>query len=272
MIEKEINSGTLGIRTLQSWLQRIAKLGLILMLGASMSACAGLFGLGGASWKEEVPLHDGGILVVDRHYSLGGYPTLDARERQALDQTVTFTLPGSNRKVSWKTKYRQDLPEPNSLSPLLLDIVGGVPYLATSPAGCIAYNKWGRPNPPYILFKYTNEAWQQTPMKEFPSELVGANLMSRPASSLLKSYYTVEQVKGQMQGRNIAVEARTIFHEPIQSAGQGCPEMIRKGNGGWDGIGWFSEQPSREACLKYCERKEVSAQDCPCNRLFRGAK
>jgi hypothetical protein len=259
------------MRTHQLWLQRITKLGLVLIVAASMSACAGLFG-SSMKWKEEVQLHDGQVLVVERHYSLGGYSTLDARERQALDQTVTFTLPGANKRVFWETEYRQDLPEPNSLSPLLLDIVGGVAYLATSPAGCIAYNKWGRPNPPYVLFKYVNDAWQQIPMKEFPSELVGANLMSRPASSLLKSYYTVEAARAQRNDGNVATYATTIFHEPIRSAGEGCGELIRTGDGGWEGTLFFSNQPSKEACLKYCEQQEVSAKDCPCNRLFKEAK
>lgn len=212
------------MRTAHGMLKQVAKLATLLMLGASISACAGL---GGANWKEEVPLHDGGILVVERHYSLGGYQTLDARERQALDQILTFTLPKSNKKLSWKTEYRQDLPEPNSLSPLLLDIVGGVPYLATSPAGCIAYNKWGRPNPPYILFKYANDAWQQIPMKEFPADLVGTNLMSRPASSLLKSYYTAEAAKAMRQDGNVSEYAKTILREAVKTADSvvSCPDF-----------------------------------------------
>lgn len=260
----------IGMRKQSGMMKRIAKLTTLLLLGASMSACAGLFG-SSMKWKEEVQLHDGQVLVVERHYSLGGYSTLDARERQALDQTITFTSPKSNKRISWETEYRQDLPEPNSLTPLLLDILGGIPYLATSPAGCIAYNKWGRPNPPYVLFKYTNDSWQQIPMKEFPQELVGANLMSRPASSLLKSYYTVEAARAQRNDGNVATYAKTIFHEPIRSAGEGCGELIRV-NDGWEGTGFFSEQPSYEACLKYCERKEVPTKNCPCNRFFKGAK
>jgi len=257
-----------SMRTHHGMLQRVAKLGLLLMMGVSMTACAGLFGHS-KGWKEEVQLHDGRVLVVERHFNLDGYPTLDSRERALLDEIITFTLPESNKRISWKTEFRNDRPEPNSLGVLLLDVVNGVPYLATSPAGCIAYNKWGRPNPPYVLFKYSNDAWQQISMKEFPEQLVAANLMSTPDSRMLKSYYTIEQVKEQMQGRNIAVEAKTIFHEPIRSAGEGCGEMIRV-NDGWEGTGFFSGQPSYEACLKYCARKEVSAQNCPCNRFFKG--
>ena len=201
-------------------LTQLAKLGLLLMVGVSLSAEAGLLGHT-MGWKEEVVLRDGKVVVVDRFFNLGEYPTLDSHNRSPLDETLTFALPGSNKTISWKTEFRDELPEPNSLGPLLLDVVGGVPYIATSPAGCISYNKWGRPNPPYILFKYVNDEWKRIPLDEFPAELVQANLMSRPDSRILKSYYTVAQVKEQMSGRRIAAEASTIMREKLK--GEWCP-------------------------------------------------
>lgn len=209
-------------------LLRVLKtIGLILTLGVSMSAGAGLFGHS-KGWKEEVQLHDGRVLLIERSFNLGGYPTLDARERRLLDETITFTLPESSQKIVWKTDFDNAVPEPNSLSPLLLDIVGGVPFLATSPAGCIAYNKWGRPNPPYILFKYVNDAWQQIPLKEFPAELVQANLMNMPASSQLKPYYNVAAVKAKLADGNRSDYAKTILREalPKERINQMCMEMV----------------------------------------------
>jgi hypothetical protein len=247
----------------------ITKLLLLLMTGMTMNADAGLFDHA-KGWKEEVQLHDGRAIVVERHFNLGGYPSLDAHERALLDETITFTLPESNKKISWKTEFRNDLPELNSLSPLLLDVVGGVPYLATSPAGCIAYNKWGRPNPPYILFKYINNAWQRIALEEFPVGLVHANLMPTPASSLLKPYYTVAAAKAERESGNIAEYAKTILREELKG-GMGCAEMIRT-NAGWEGLGFFRLQSSYEACLKYCEQKGVSQQNCPCNKLFKGER
>jgi hypothetical protein len=216
-----------SMRTNTLWLKRIAGLGLILMMGMNMSACAGLFG-NTMSWKEEVVLHDGKIIVVERFYNLGGYPAIESHNRSPLDETLTFALPESNKKISWKTEFRNESPEPNSLGPLLLDVVGGVPYLATSPAGCISYNKWGRPNPPYVLFKYVNNGWKRISLEEFPPELIHANLMSTPDSRVLKSYYTVEQVKEQMRGRNVADTAKTILREalPKERINQMCEELI----------------------------------------------
>lgn len=203
-------------------LRKIAKLGLLLlMMVASMNADAGLFSRSKA-WKEETLLQDGKVLVVERHSNPADYLVPGSSEPPALDESLAFTLPGANQRITWKTEYRNDLPDPNSLTPLLLDIVGGIPYLATSPAGCISYNKWGRPNPPYILFKYENEKWERIPLAAFPSELTRANLMSRPSLDMLKPYYTVEQARGWAQGKNIAEYAKAILREPL--AKERCPQ------------------------------------------------
>jgi hypothetical protein len=197
---------------------------LILTLGANMNAEAGLFGIGGntMSWKEEVLLHDGQIIVAERFYNLGRYPTLDARERAAVDQTVTFSLPGTNQKIIWKTDFRDTEPEPNSLNLLLLDIVKGVPYIATYPAGCIAYAKWKRPNPPYVFFKYEGGQWKQISLAEFPAELNKTNvIVGRPPSELLKSFYKVADV--QERDYYLPSEYKTILREPLPSS-QLCPQ------------------------------------------------
>jgi hypothetical protein len=204
-------------------LQVLSTTGLILTLGMSMNAEAGFFGIGGntMSWKEEVLLHDGQIIVTERFYNLGRYPTLDSRERAAVDQTVTFSLPGTNQKITWKTDFRDSEPEPNSLNLLLLDIVKGVPYIATYPAGCIAYAKWKRPNPPYVFFKYEGGQWKQISLAEFPSELSKTNvIVGRPPSDLLQSFYKVAEV--QERDYYLPSEYKTILREPLPSS-QLCP-------------------------------------------------
>lgn len=202
---------------------------LLLSMMVSQCACAGLPGISHAMrWQEEVKLHDGRIIVVERFYNLGGYPAIESHNRSPLDETLTFTLPGSPKAIAWKTEFNDYSAELNSLGALLLDVVDGIPYLAASPAGCIAYNKWGRPNPPYILFKYANETWQRIPLEAFPPMLVQPNLMSTPDSRVLKPYYTLEQVKGEMQGRNIAPEARSILRQALskERLEQMCEERV----------------------------------------------
>jgi hypothetical protein len=206
---------------LNHWLLAIA-------VTANLMACTAMPGIGHTMrWKEEVRLHDGHVIVVDRFYNLGGYPAIESHNRSPLDETLTFALPGSGKEIVWKTEFN-NLPEPNGLGPLLLDVVDGIPYLATSPAGCIAYNKWGRPNPPYVLFKYVHGAWQRIPLEAFPAVLINSNLMSRPDSSVLQPYYALEQVEEQMQGRNIVLEARSILRQGLskERLEQMCEERL----------------------------------------------
>ncbi len=190
---------------------------LVLALGVSMSADAGLFGHT-MSWKEEVLLHDGSKIIAERHYKLGDYPAIESHNREALDETVTFNLPGTNKKIVWKNDFRDSVPEPNSLNLIRLDVVKGVPYIATYPPGCIAYNKWGRPNPPQILLKYENEQWQRITLAELPSELIGTRanvIVGRPDVRIAKSFYTVEGVNAENQDIGTP-EYKTILREAVK--------------------------------------------------------
>lgn len=212
-----------GMKNHQPWLKQITKLGFLLIVGVSMNAEAGLFGHT-MSWKEEVLLHDGSRIIAERHYNLGGYPAIESQERAALDVTVTFDLPGTNKKIIWKTDYDQAKLEPNSLNLIRLDVVKGVPYIATYPAGCIAYNKWGRPNPPQILFKYENEQWQRITLAELPPELINTHanvVVGKPAAKLLKPFYTVEGVNAENHGIDEG-PYKTILRDAYSGAGGGC--------------------------------------------------
>lgn len=197
-------------------LKRITKLGFILMMGASMSACSATM-----TWKEEVLLHDGGKLVVERSFNLGGYPETASRERRALDETVIFTNPKTNQSITWKTDFRNEVPDQNGLNLLVLDIVNGIPYIATYPAGCIAYNKWKRPNPPYVFFKYESNDWRRIPLEAFPAELTQTNvIVGKPPAELLKPFYTVEGVKERNQ--DLDVEYKSILRTPMKV--EWCPQ------------------------------------------------
>ncbi len=225
------------VRANQLWLKQITKLGLFLMMGVSMNADAGLFGHT-MSWKEEVLLHDGSKIIAERHYNLGGYPAIESQERAALDVTVTFNLPGTNKKTIWKTDYDQAKPEPNSLNLIRLDVVKGVPYIATYPAGCIAYNKWGRPNPPQILFKYENNQWKRITVAELPPELINTHanvIVGQPAAKLLKPFYTVEGVNAENHDIDEG-PYKTILREALPNVWKSCPEMVFY-KGAWVGPG-----------------------------------
>ena len=252
--------------------KRITKLGLLLMVVGSMSACAGLLGLGGDSWKEEVLLHDGSKLIVKRSQNYGGRHEI-GQSPPIREHTITFRLPGSSKTIIWTSEYGEELGRTN-FNLLAVHVLNGTPYIVTEPNLCLSYNKWGRPNPPYVFFKYDGKTWQRISLEELPVDFktinVSLTLGGRDVEAMVSLGLVPSENIRERNSRLTQTQFKTILREPIQSAAEGCPEMIRKGNGGWDGIGWFSEQPSKEACLKYCEQKEVSEQNCPCNRLFKG--
>ena len=129
----------------------------------------------GKSWKEEVLLHDGTTLTAKRSHSYGGYPEIVSTSRSLLKEECKFTIPGTNQDVTWKSDFGRE--QQDNLTLLALDIFNGTPYIVTNPAGCLAYNHWGRPNPPYVFFRYDGSAWQRIPLEELPKEMKAANVI-----------------------------------------------------------------------------------------------
>ena len=111
---------------------------------------------------------------------------------------------------------------------MLLDIVDGTPYLVVSPMGCLSYNKWGRPNPPYVVFKYQQREWMRIPLQELPNELTTPNVVvSSPDDVAKKNNWMVssDEVRKSNSGFK-QPEYRTILREPLANAGGKCIELI----------------------------------------------
>jgi len=159
-----MKSGT----TMKNWIVAIS----LMILGGGMSACA----MGDkTSWKEEVLLHDGKKIVVERSQTYGGRHEI-GQKPPVKEQKLTFTLPGSNRSITWKSEYSEDIGRAN-LNLLALHVLNGTPYIVAEPNLCLAYNKWGRPNPPYVFFRFDGKAWQRIPLSEFPVEFKNINVV-----------------------------------------------------------------------------------------------
>jgi hypothetical protein len=146
----------------------------VLTLGMSMNTNAGLFGSGGASWKEEVLLHDGTKIVVERSHTYGGSREI-GQPPSIKEQDITFSLPGTVQTITWKDEYGKEVGGSNFIL-LALHVLNNVPYFVAKPNLCRSYNKWGRPNPPYVVFKYHGNAWQRISFAELPTEFKDTNL------------------------------------------------------------------------------------------------
>ncbi|MDP2804817.1 MAG: hypothetical protein Q8O24_02630 [Gallionellaceae bacterium] len=211
-------------------MQRIVKLGLILMMGVSMSACS-------KSWKEEVQLHDGSKIVVERMVDRGGRHEI-GQESPIKEQSMVFDLPTTNERITWKTEFSKDIGLAD-FKPILLDIVQGKTYIVTTPMGCLAYNKWGRPNPPYVAFKYEGKEWKRIQLQELPAEINTPNLIiSSPddeVGKIGKSFVPTEIIK-KLNGELTQPEYKTILREPLPAAriNEMCEPMVHY-KCGWTG-------------------------------------
>lgn len=140
----------------------------LMVFAAALAGCAG----GGRYWKEEVALPDGRVLMVERTHSLGsqfdGEISDINKPPLAVGFTVDIPLPQGG-KAHWEGD--------RSLSPLAVGLKDGVAYLAASPRTCPDYERWGRPVPPYVFFKYESGTWNRVAVAEFPEDIGTANLM-----------------------------------------------------------------------------------------------
>lgn len=214
--------------------------GSIFLLGVSMSANAGLFGIGGTSWKEEVLLHDGSTIVVERSQIYGGRHEV-GQTPPIKEQEISFTIPGAAERVNWKSEYGEDVGRANFIA-LALHILEGVAYIVAEPHLCLSYNKWGRPNPPYIIFKFEGKEWQRISLAELPSQFKSINLAistkAEEKTITAQSLVSADLVK-EMNSRLPQLEYRTILREPVKG-GEGslvnCKELVFY-KGAWVGPG-----------------------------------
>ncbi|MEQ1674896.1 MAG: hypothetical protein ABL865_07680 [Candidatus Nitrotoga sp.] len=98
-------------------LKRIAKLGLLLMLGMSMRACGN-----STSWKEEVLLHDGSKIVVQRSQSYGGRHEI-GQSPPIKTQEITFPVPNTGKVIRFKSEFGKDIGRSNFKLFALLEAV-----------------------------------------------------------------------------------------------------------------------------------------------------
>lgn len=202
---------------------------LVSALVASMSACT-LITTTTYTWKEEVLLHDGKKIIVERtdiydssmNHEIGQGPPL-------AEHKTTFMIPGSSQTVTWKSDYRPKS-DPDSLQLLALDFLDSVPYVATLAARCAAYDKWERPNPPYIFFKYV-DGWRHISLQEFPAKFQINVIVVRRKKDKPKifeadkkfGYVPAQTVEAINKEPGRSKHSYTLFREPIDLFMK-CPE------------------------------------------------
>ena len=215
-----------------------------LVVLVEMSACAVVGGLplGEDSWKEEVLLHDGSKLVITRSQTYGGSHEI-GQPPPIKEHTVAFTLPHTNKTITWSSEYGKEVGRTN-FHLLAVHVLNGTPYIVAEPNLCLSYNKWGRPNPPYVFFKYDGAAWQRIPVEAFPSEFTTINVAlstigSKGADLVRQGVVSSEKIK-EVNRHTVNPDHNTILRAQVKLGTEGsavnCLEMVFY-KGAWVGPG-----------------------------------
>jgi hypothetical protein len=133
-------------------------------------------------------------------------------------------MPGSDKTISWTSEYGEELGRTN-FKLVALHVIKDTPYLVAVPNLCLAYNKWGRPNPPYVIFKHDGDKWNRIPLDELPAEAKETNLVINNQGEAeivaAQSLVTAELVK-KLNDELDKPEYKTILREAV--AGERCPQ------------------------------------------------
>lgn len=216
----------------------------VLTTGFSLSACSS------TSWKEEVLLHDGQRIIVERSQTYGGRHEV-GQSPPVSEHSIRFIPPKSNSAISWTSEYDGDLGRTN-FKLIALDFFNGVPYLVAVPNLCLAYNKWGRPNPPYVIFKHDGTKWDRIPLNGLPAGLKETNLVINNQGEAdvvaAQSVVSAEQIK-KLNGELTQPEYKNVVRVSIKS-GSGataCEELVHY-KCGWGAPGEFNRKYFENTC------------------------
>lgn len=175
-----------------------------------------------ASWKEEVLLHDGKKIVVERSRTRGGTVVKEIGQDPETKWTIKFRNPyKGDELVSFEVE--------GGVTLMILDFDMGKPYLAMIADRGDAYYSFGCPNPPYVAFTY-DRVWQRIPLDQLLPQFVKTNLtiggsedIHMPGSRAM----TVEEVREYNNRPGLGRIYLEVDRTPIPKAGN-CPINVSK--------------------------------------------
>lgn len=240
------------------------------ILGLAVLAVAGALVYSASSntltWREEVALHDGGIVVVSRKTVLLPSPMLG--ERVDGKRQLTFTHPTTGKVVTWENAGELG----SRVFPMLLDVDGELTFLVTIAQSGSEYNDFDCPTPPYIVFRHDGTAWTRVPLAELPVRFRNANISAISPGRLedlikqARYYLTAAQVKaiydsGQDKNSLYVVIDRRIRNPLSLDCDRGTVERLYglEKYAEWDGTGTWLDK-SEEEVSKLMRRKDTGAK------------
>ena len=160
-----------------------------LLLTFTLSAC---FGRATYRWQEEVLLHDGRVIVIERSLRTGEVPVELGQRPGESDYTLVFKAT-DGKAVTWEAG--------KSFKPMILDFANGTPYVVARGSTGPDYERLGCPKPPYFIFRWADGRWQRIDYEQLPREIRRMNLSASVTgdeaafAAVTRGKTTVEDVK-----------------------------------------------------------------------------
>lgn len=111
------------------------------------------------TWTEEVKLLDGRVITVVQKNR--------TEEDVSREFWLTFKLEEfGDKEIIWH----------ESLMPLVLNVYQGSLYVISNPFTEREFRQYGKPNPPYLGYRYEAGQWQHIPFNEIPKAIYDTNM------------------------------------------------------------------------------------------------
>lgn len=156
--------GARGWRT-RSCLVAVKRLGAAVLLCASVAGC--LRDDSKLKWTEDVLLPDGRTVTLTRYQEFKGPGEIGQPPSESY-YWFEFKHPDTGETVRWETKR-----EPGSVT---LFVHQQVVMLLTAPRFGSGMREFGCPNPPYLLYRYTDGKWSRVELASIPIKRLRSNM------------------------------------------------------------------------------------------------
>lgn len=133
-----------------------------LVLSLSLGGC-GLLDERSIKWTEDAKLTDGRVVTLTR------YQEFRDADYDPGNYWFEFKHPDSGQIVHWESD--------RDLAPLVLLIHKGDVLLIVSPKWGSSVMRYKCPDPPYLLYRYDSQVWQQVSLADVPIKELRANVI-----------------------------------------------------------------------------------------------
>ncbi len=154
------------------------------------------------TWKEEVKLLDGRVIVVTQKRRYEGVYTGHNFANIPREAWVTFKLPEfSNQEIVWH----------ENLDTQMLNIYEGKLYIVGSPHSEREFRQYGSPQPSYIGYRYGSIGqWVRIPFNVIPVAIYDSNMWFDNAPENGSKYVSLADKEKQMKDETYPNEIKRI--------------------------------------------------------------